>query len=304
MDARTTPGTWRKTAAVALALAATSGCVFGNGGSVAPGTPGTGGTPGVDPRGTDAMLSFSWVINGQDPRGTAGSDPCQAAGVQFIRMSVVDGQDQTHTYSTFQWDCHLGSHRSARPELRAGMFNVYWEAVTADGRRISLAPARVDPTTSTVVPAPEPATFVLGQVYDFDQGNTAVPGTPGHPTNFATGAGSLDVNLTYAPGAPGDGGAGDGGTASGGTCTAARIATITWQLRASNGVAVEDHTTSENCMSYQHIRWDRVNWDDYSLGVTARDSTGTVILQGDCLNLLAGSDPARSVYACTVRPGT
>ncbi len=269
-------------APLALAASLASACLYSGGGGGSPSRP-----PAYDPRGAEASLSFSWRIDGQDPRAVPTA--CQAAGVRYVQMSVVDDQDQAHVYDSLRWDCNLGSYRSARPEVRAGTYRVFWEAVNTEGRRVSLAPARRDEATGAVVPAPEPVTFVAGQTVDFDRGNQVDPALPGAPTNFATGAGPLRVTLRYATAA---GAAGD--------CAAAGVTEITWQLKAPNGVAVEDHTRRETCSRYPTVTWERVIWDDYALTVTGTDASGAVVARGTCPHLLATRDPQRAMYECTV----
>ena len=242
----------------------------------------------VDPRGSDALIAFSWRINGQDPAMVPAA--CSEAGVQFIRMNVVDEQNQAHPIDTFQWDCNLGRYRSTRAEVRAGTFRVFWEAVTGDGRRVSLAPARRE--NGAVVPAPEPVTFVRGETADFDRGNTTDPATiPGQPTNFATGSGRLQAAVRYqAPGAMMG--------ASPVDCAGAGVTTITWQLRAPNGVAVDDHSMAEACAQYPTITWNSVIWDNYTLVLAGRDASGATVVRGSCPNLLARRAPTQSMYNC------
>lgn len=270
----------------AMFLALASGCL----GRSSPSRSPDAGSSAADPRGADAMLSFSWRINGQDPRAV--TTACAEAGVRFIQLNVVDDQDQARVYDSFRWDCNLGGYRSARPEVRAGTYRVFWEAVAADGRRLSIAPARRDAATNMVVPDPQTASFATGQVTDFDRANTTDPARPGVPTNFATGVGPLRVALRYVPA---------GGTAAtAGDCAAAGVETITWQLRAPNGIVVEDHTTAERCAQYMNVTWERVIWDDYALTVTGSDARGAVVARGTCEHLLATRDPARATYPCVV----
>jgi len=244
------------------------------------------GSDRYDPRGGDAPLYFSWRIDGRDPA----SDPtaCAEAGVQFLRMTILDGSGAARTFPSLQWDCNLGQYRSASPELRAGQYRVYFEAVSAEGVRRSVAPGRRN-AEGLIEPAPEAATIVAGQPYDFDRGNTVDPNLPGNPTNFATATGSLEVAVTYRRG--------DGLPVN---CATAGVDRIRWQLLAPNGVAVEDHTTAEPCDQYASIRWPSVILDRYTLAVTGFAANGDRIGTGRCPGLLVrrGTGPTR--FACEV----
>lgn len=276
--------------ASAATLAATlclSGCIIVSDSDrdTAPPPPTVNTDPG-DPRGTEASLAFSWRIDGRDPVTDARA--CSDAGVQFIRLTVLDGAT-ARTFQTLQWDCNLGRYSSARPELRAGSFNVYFEAVAADGRRLSVAPSRRNDRGERE-PSPERAVFVAGQRYDFDQGNQAEPGLPGVATNFATGPGGLEVSLRYDR----------AGVAENADCATARVARIRWRLLAPNNVAVEDHTQQESCAQYAQIRWETLFRDNYRLAVTAFDSEGATLGTGQCADLLVRAGTTPSTYACRV----
>ncbi len=245
--------------------------------------------PGVDPfdpRGGDAPMAFSWRIDGRDP--AADPTACSDADVQFLRMTILDGAGGPRTFPSLQWDCNLGRYRSASPELRAGSYRVYFEAVAADGTRRSVAPGRRN-AQGNVEPAPEAAVVVAGRLYDFDQGNTVDPSLPGNPTNFATTTGTLEVAVTYVrgQGLPVD-------------CATAGVDRIRWQLLAPNGVAVEDHTTAEECARYATIRWPSVFLDRYTLAVTAFQANGDRIGTGRCTGLLVRRGTAPTRFACEV----
>lgn len=268
-------------AGVALAAASLGGCLIVQRDDT-PTAPGDR----YDPRGADATLAFSWRIDGRDPA----RDPtaCAEAGVQFLRLTILDGAGAARNFPSLQWDCNLGRYRSAAPELRAGSYQVYFEAIAADGTRRSVAPARRS-AEGRIEPAPEAAQFVAGQLYDFDRGNTVDPTLPGNPTNFATGTGALEVDLQYTRGAAAPTG-----------CEAARVARIRWQLLAPNGVAVENHTTAEACAMYARVRWDTVLLDQYTLAVTALGADGAPLGTGRCGPLLVRRGPSATRHPCTI----
>ena len=262
----------RRAHALALCLAASTSACLGGGGS-------------GDPPFQGSTVSFSWRVDGLDPR--ANPNACRAAGVQFLQLVLVDATDVTRVRLRLQWDCTLGTYRSPSPELPAGSWAFYVEAVAPDGSRLSVAPGRRD-ATGAVVPAPEALSVVAGGHVDLDRGNTTDPSLPGVPTNFATGTGPLQVALRWQ-------------TRSGeGDCAAAGVARLQWQLVAPNGVVVEDHTTSEACAQYATIRWDRTLYDDYSLVVRGYDTDEALTHQGRCAGLRSGRDVPAAGYSCAV----
>lgn len=262
----------RRAPVFALCLAASTSACLGSGGSPS-------GTPG-------STFSFSWRIDGRDPR--ANPTACRDAGVQFLQLVLVNPNDVTRERLRVQWDCSLGTYRSPTPELPAGAWAFYIEAVATDGSRLSVAPGRRD-ATGAVVPAPEPITVPSGGHLDLDRGNTTDTTLPGVPTNFATGTGPLQVALQWQTRA----GMGD--------CAAAGVAKLRWQLVAPNGVVVEDHATLEACAQYATIRWDRTLYDEYSLVVRGYGADESLTHEGRCAGLRSGRDAAaRAGYACAV----
>lgn len=240
------------------------------------------------PAQSDVGLAFSWRINGQDPASTAA---CDEAGVEFIRMMLLDGATGTRAVSVLNWACTLGRWRSPRPELLAGTYRVYWEAVSHDGHPRSVAPGHADPTTHTVTPAPETVTLISGETHDFDATNVVTLGLHGNPTNLATGEGPLELRLRYA-------GADPAGAPLG--CDAAGVREIQWQLAASNGLVVEEHATRETCSHYERIRWNTLLRDRYRLTVSGTDATGAIGWRGACEGLTVGAGPAATTMDCVI----
>jgi hypothetical protein len=264
---RTQPG-W-----LAIVLLALAGCDTSN---------------GSDPRGADATFNFSWRINGQDP--TAATGACAAAGVRFIRMTFVDDQNAEHQYDAFRLDCNLGTYHSPRPELAAGTYRLYWEAIGLDGRRVSLAEGNY--VNGQLVPRPERVTVVRGGNVDFDASNRQDDTFTGQPTNFSTGAGPLEVTLAWAA---------TRGATPGTDCATAGVATVSWTLRLSNGVPVETHDAREACEAFTRIRWDQVNFDNYILDVRGFGTGGAMGWSSRCTGLLAtATDGGVSRRACLV----
>lgn len=239
----------------------------------------------------DVKVSFSWLVNGRDPRM---ADACAESGMEFIRMTLLDGPygvASTRTVGTLSWNCNLGAWRSTQPELHAGSYRVYWDAVTHEGRVVSTAPATINATTRAVTPAPEPVTLVAGTTYNFDATNAVTLGTDGNPTNFSTGVNGLEVALSYATAAA---------PTVGSACAAAGVGQIRWQLLGSNGAPVEDHTTSEDCTRFTSVRWDALQRDRYSLKVTGLDASGNIGWQGTCPDLLVTAGPNATRLNCVV----
>lgn len=236
--------------------------------------------PGVDPRGNDATFNFSWLIDGQDP--TDPSDPCTAANVRFIRMNVV-GRGDGGVIDAFRFDCRLGRHRSAVPELRAGTYQLFWEAVRADGTRVSVASGTY--VNGVLQPTLEEITVERGGHIDFDARNRPDLSFPPAPTNFATGRGPLEVALQWAS-AP--------GATQGSDCATAGVATVSWTLRLSNHVAIEQHTTPESCAAgYGTLRWNALDFDRYKLEVQGYHASGQLGWRGTCSILVTRGSAAR-----------
>jgi hypothetical protein len=260
-----------------LALAACASC-----------GPASGPDGGVALRGGDATFNFSWRIDGQDPAGPG--DPCTAAGVRFIRMTVVDDADPSREYEGFRFDCHLGRYRSPAPELRAGIYRLYWEAVAADGSRVSLASGTF--RDGVRQPTLEHVVVERGAHVDFDAGNRPDTSFPGAPTNFATGRGPLEVALEFAA---------TPGASTGASCAAAGVERVTWTLRLSNNVAIDLHTTREACAAgYGALRWDALDFDRYMLEVRGYDAAGREGWRGRCGDLLVARGVSSTPRRCLV----
>lgn len=270
--------------ALLAALAAASGCGPGDMSSDG----GTDARSGVDPRGTDGTFNFSWIINGVAPNDP--SNPCQAAGVRFIRMVVVDNNNMEQRYDEFRFDCTLGTYRSAQPELRAGTYRVFWEADAADGHRLSLAAGTL--VNGMVQPVYEQIMVQTGTHIDFDAENRPSTDFQGAPTNFATGSGPMQVALSWAPTA---------GAAAGVDCATAGVSTVTWTLRMSNNVPVDSHTQRTACDAMlARVAWDQLNWDRYALEVQGFDAMGTQRWNGRCGNLLVNTATGPTGLTCLV----
>jgi hypothetical protein len=266
--------------AALAALASLAAC-----GPSAPGD--DGGGPGINPHGSDGSFKFSWLINGQDP--TAASDPCAAAHVALVRMVVVDDSGAMQDDS-FAFDCHLGHYQSAQPELRAGTYSVYWEAVDRDGTRRSLASGTLDPSTGMVIPTPEMITIAHGTMWDFDAENRPDTSFPGAPTNFSTAEGPLAVQLSWAATA---------GAATGADCATAGVASFDYTLRLSNNVPVDAPAAHTTC-SASPVQWAQLNADRYSLDVRGYDAAGTLTWSGHCTALLNAPGVPSTTYPCVV----
>lgn len=242
---------------------------------------------GFDPRGGDATFNFSWRINGQDP--TDAADPCRTADVRFIRMTVVDSADTSRELEAFRFDCHLGSYRSPQPELRAGAYRLYWEAISSTGARRSLASGTY--VDGVLQPTLESLTVVRGVHVDFDASNRPDTTFSGAPTNFSTGQGPLEVGLRFAA-TPGAG--------TGTDCTTAGVATVSWTLRLSNHVPIERHTTREACSTgFGQLVWDALHFDRYTLEVQGFDEAGQERWRGQCPDVLVHeAAPAVARHTC------
>jgi hypothetical protein len=231
----------------------------------------------------------SWLINGQDP--AAASDPCTAGGVHVIRMTFVDPNGAPVVMDPLQFDCHLGSYRSAQPELRAGTWRLYWEALAPDGSRVSLAAGTY--MNGMLQPTLESVTVQPGINVDFDTVNRPDATFPPAPTNFATGTGPMQVRFTWAQ---------TQSATTGVDCGPAGVSTLRWVLRRSNGVPADQHDNPELCSAgYGALQWDRLDFDRYSVEVHGFDAAGTETWRGTCNGLLdatAGSTP--TTYPCLV----
>lgn len=283
-------------AALALTLAAlTTGAACGprnpdNDGGVDDVAPLDATGRASDPRGSDATFNFTWLINGVRP--TDPSMPCDAAGVRYIRMVVVDPANQQHRYDEFRFDCALGSYRSPSPNLRAGSYRIYWEAARPDGTPVSSVMGNFD--GGTITPALEALNVTRGQNVNFDEGNRPSIDYQGQPTNFATGRGPMEVALRFAQQVNGT---------SGVECTAAGVASLDWTLRLSNNVPIETHSTREPCTaSLARLAWVMLTYDNYSLEVRGYDAMGAQTWQSLCRNLLVTlrNPPATAQHTCLV----
>lgn len=249
-------------------------------------------TDARDPRGTDASFHFSWRINGQDP--ASASDPCTAAGVRFVRMSVVTAGEAPQPVDAFDFDCHLGSYTSAHPELRAGTYRLFWEALAPDGTRRSVAAGTFGPD-GRVNPALESLTVPPSGLVDFDATNRPDVTFPPSSTNFATGSGPLRATFAWAA-HPGD--------AAGPTCSVAQVSGVTWTLRRSNGAVADARTAPALCADgYNAVQWDTLEFDRYTLEANGFDAAGTQRYRGRCTDLaVTSAGPAPERVTCVVDP--
>lgn len=255
------------------------------------GAPTPDNTPASDPRGHDASFHFSWRIDGLAPSDA--SDPCTTAGIRFVRMNVVDANDTAYPIDTFRFDCHLGSYISAAPELRAGTYRIFWEALGADGARRSVAAGVL--ANGTIDPALEVLNVPTSGLVDFDLRNRPSADFPGAPTNFATGRGSLRTTFAWAAHA---------GDTSGPDCNTANVATITWTLRRSNHAVVDARTAPARCADgFNAVQWDELDFDEYGLDLNGFDAAGQPAYRGHCEPMplrAGGASPAR--VTCVADP--
>lgn len=249
---------------------------------------GVGCGGGADPEPfVGSTVSFSWRIDGRDPRTV--QTACADAGVQFIQLVLVSPGDLTDVRLRLQWDCSLGAYRSSVPELPAGSWAFYIEAVARDGRRLSVAPARRS-SAGAIEPAPEALTVMANGHVDLDRSNTTDPSRAGFATNFATGTGPLEVALRWQT------------RDSAGDCVAAGVTRIRWQLVTPNGAVIDDHTTTADpCEEHPTLRWDRTLYDDYTVIVRGYGAAETPTHEGRCTSLFSGRDTTASTnYRCEV----
>ncbi len=245
-----------------------------------------------DPRGTDATFHVAWRINGQDPADP--SDPCAAAGIRFVRMNVVTADDTARPLDAFSFDCHLRSYTSARPELRAGTYRLFWEALAIDGTRRSIAAGTLGPD-GRVSPTLESVTVPASGAVDFDAMNRPDYTFPASPTNFATERGPMRATFAWAAHA---------GDTTGPTCAVAQVNAVTWTLRRSNGAATDARVTPALCADgYNAVQWDTLDFDRYSLEVSGFDAAGTARYNGRCTDLAVTSPgPAPARFTCVIDP--
>lgn len=237
---------------------------------------------GDDPRGTDATFNFSWRINGVNP--TDASNPCGAANIRYIRMSVVDANMTEHTYDQFRFDCRLGAYRSSTAEMRAGRYRIFWEAVDTMGARVSLASGTLD-AMGNVVPALQEITVAAGDHLDFDSTNRPDATFMGAPTNFSTASAPFQTGLRFGRMA---------GDTAGASCAEAGVANVEYTLRLSNnvplpaamGMPAPGMRVACSAM-LDTLRWAALNYDSYGLDVKGFNAAGAMQWSGRCTHLLS-----------------
>lgn len=202
-------------------------------------------------------------------------------------MVVVDPYDAHLQDKSFQFDCHLGRYQSVEPELRAGDYRIYWEAVSPDGLVKSHTAGNLDPVTGIVSnPAMLERVHVTAGVHvDFDKNNRPDEQHVGQPTNFASGGGAMDVKVTFAlsPGA-----------ATGVACATASVRTVRYVWRYSNAVSAPLLMTSKGCPAEETVQWNPVTYDRYALEVHGSDVSGIEKWRGVCEGLLFAPSDSQS----------
>lgn len=103
-----------------------------------------------NPMGSDSYVSGSWTVN----NGPATSASCGSAGIDRVRLGFYN-QGSPVYYDAFDLACSAGSFTTATPVLRAGTYEVAWEAYSGTNR-IGMGPRQTIVATSggtVVIPA-------------------------------------------------------------------------------------------------------------------------------------------------------
>jgi hypothetical protein len=225
--------------------------------------------PAFDPRGSDTSFHFSWRVNGLDVHDP--SDPCTVADIRFIRMNVLDASERMYPIDAFRFDCHLGSYTSAHPELRAGTYRIFWEALAHDGTRRSIAAGVLD--DGGISPSLELVTVPSSGTVDFDASNRPDETFPPAPTNFATAQGPLRVTFVWG---------GQHGAMTGPDCMSASVDRIDYALRRSNHAVIDARSDARCADGFNAVQWDALDFDEYGLDVSGFDATGALRYRGHC----------------------